>query len=300
MAARLPPVVTELRVRIEEDGLTDHSAALAFWTFLAIFPVAIAFVAMLGTMESVIGSANAQKVRDEVIERLDRVLAAGQMEELRTTIIDILTTPRTGLAIVAIGAALWSMSKGFGSLCRALARIHGQPEARRGLVGRFWGGIIGGGTLLLGTLAIAQFVLGPTFGIGNVEGDTIVRVWNVVRVPLLVGVVYLWLLAVLKVGPGLPGSLRRFGAGALTTLVLLMVLAAGAALIVRFGLVNANPVLGALGGVLLLMTVLKLLAQAILIGGEVNDLRFRPERPRAAVPVGGAGEEVGVDRLEEG
>jgi membrane protein len=288
--------------RSKADVLTDQAAALAFWTFLSIFPVAIAFVSLLGTMEVFIGEANADKVRNEVTERLDRVLAVGQMDSIRTTILDILTTPRAGLAIIALLTALWSMSKGFAGLCRSLAHVHGRSYARVGIIGRAHGLALGGGTLLLLTLALMQFVLGPTFGLGGreVTSSVVTLVWSLLRVPVLVGLGLLWLTVVLKVGPGLPGRLRLFVPGAAAAATMIGLLVAGSVLIVRLGLFNANPLLGALGGVILLMSVLNLLARAILMGAEVNDVRFRPERSGLAVPVAGGAEEVRVDGRQDG
>jgi membrane protein len=288
--------------RSKADVLADQAAALAFWTFLSIFPVAIAFVSLLGTMEVFIGKANADRVRNDVTERLDRVLAAGQMDAVRKTIVDILTTPRAGLAIVALLTALWSMSKGFAGLCRSLAHVHGRTYARVGVIGRVYGLALGGGTLLLLTLALMQFVLGPTFGIGGREATSsvVVVTWSILRIPVLVGLGLLWLTVVLKVGPGLPGKLRLFVPGAATAATMIGLLVAVSVLIVRLGLFSANPLLGALGSVILLMSVLNLLARAILMGAEVNDVRLRPERSGSTVPDAGGAEEVGVDGGQDG
>jgi membrane protein len=263
----------EVYKRSKRDVLTDVSAGLAFWTFLSLFPMAIAFISLLGSMDRFIGETNAEKVRVEVIKRIDEVLSIGQLQTLRTSIIDILTTPRSGLAIVGLLTALWSMSKGFAGLCRALARIHDRPMRRIGFQGRFFGLALGVGTLVVVLVVVMQLVLGPFFGLGRAESP-VLDAWAVLRYPFLAVVGLAWLTVVLKLGPGLKGRLRLFLPGAAVTFALLTALMIGAAVIVRLGLLSDNAIYGALGGVILILTILNLLARAILIGAEVNDIRF--------------------------
>jgi membrane protein len=263
----------EVLERGRADGLTDGSAALAYWIFLSIFPALIAFVALLGTMETFIGQANADKIRREIISKVDNVLEAGKLLTLRNTINDILSTPRGGLAVVGLVGAIYGVSKGFSGLCRVMARIHGQPEARYGLKGRIVGLVLGLGTLLVALLGVTVFVLGPEF---LLTGDSVARTsWLVVRGPLALALSFVWLVIVLKVAPGMSGPLRSFVPGALVAAGLIIGLGIGTVVVVRLGLLEANPLLGVLGTVILVLGLLNLLARAVLLGGEVNDVRLR-------------------------
>jgi membrane protein len=281
-------VAKEVVRRNKVDNLTDASAALAFWTFLSIFPALIGFVAVLGSLDWIIGSDNAHTVKDKVLEELDKRLAGQTLSSVRNVVVDIMSTPRAGLAVVGLAAALWGMSKGFASLCRALARIHGLGTRRDGLKGRALGLLLGAGTIVAVTLVALQVALGPLFGfqdrLPTGAGHAVLVVWAWVRTPFLAVVFVLWLTLLLKLGPGLHGSLWRFLPGGLVASVLLVVLLVATSIVVGLGLLQGNPLLGALGGVFVLLTVLNLLARAILIGGEVNAVRFERAARTAPAP----------------
>jgi len=259
--------------RVKEDDLNDAAAALAYWSFLSLFPALLAFVSILGYLDLFIGHDNAEKVRDNITAAVERVFGQGTLSGLSEVVVDILDTPRGALALFGLLGALWSMSKGFAALCRALAAIHGQPEARRGIKGRLIALVVGLVTVLLLLVVALQATLGPTFGIGG-DGPIITDVWAVVRIPFLAALLLAWLLVLLKVGPAMPGRLRRFLPGAVVSTVLLIALGVGAWLVTELGLVHANAVLGAIGGVLLLLLVLRYLALAVLLGGVVNVVRL--------------------------
>ena len=140
--AQAQPGVKGLAVAFRDTykrhAIQDIAAGVTYWTVLSIVPAALAVTAMLGWFEVLIGKQAADDVRAEIIEFVERTLGAAG-GEISTTIIDILTEPSSGVAIVGFLLAVWSMSKGFASLFRGLARIHGDPEARNNLVGRLLG-----------------------------------------------------------------------------------------------------------------------------------------------------------------
>ncbi|HEX9258679.1 MAG TPA: YihY/virulence factor BrkB family protein [Acidimicrobiales bacterium] len=262
---------------VTENDLNDSAAGLAYWTFLSLFPALLAFVSMLGYLDVIIGHDNAEQVRQDIIEAIDRVFGDGSMSGIVDIVVDILDTPRGALALIGLVGALWSMSKGFAGLCRALARIHGRPEARRGIKGRLFALVVGIVSVAVLLVVALQATLGPTFGIGG-NGHLVTTAWAVLRVPFLTALMLTWLVVLLKVAPAMPGRFREYLPGAVVSLILVLILGVGAWLVTQLGLLESNAVLGAIGGVLLLLMVLRLLALGLLIGGVVNVVRFERDR----------------------
>src|SRR5207344_1766931 len=110
---------------------------------------------------------------------------------------------RAGVAIVGFATAAWGMSKGFAGLFRGLALVDGNAGARYGIKGRIVGLVLGLATLLLMTIVLLQIVVGPLLGFEkNLPGDTVLTVWDVVRWPVLLVLVVLWLATLFHIGPG--------------------------------------------------------------------------------------------------
>jgi membrane protein len=277
-------VAKEVSRRSKADGLPDVAAGLAFWTFLSLLPTLVALVSLIGAMERVIGEERADELRQEILDRLDEVLAAGKLRSVRETVEDIITNPREGLAVIGLVVALWSMSKGFASLSRTLAVVHGCPERRFGLRGRAVGLALGAGTIVLLTVIVAQMALGPLFGLGDGEA-WLVEVWGVVRAPVFTMLLLAWLTVLLKVGPGIDRSLRECLPGAAAATAGVGLTAFGAVALLRVGLLDTNPIYGALGGLILFLTFLYTVARIILTGGELNDVRFRRVEAEEPAPV---------------
>lgn len=274
-----------VRHRAVDDGLTDVSAGLSFWAFLSIFPALLAVVSMIGSMELFVGRQTADDTRRSVSDYLDRALAGGPAEKIRDSVLNVINNGRGGLAIVAIAGALWSMSKGFAGLARALALIHDQPEARRGFRGRLVGLGLGTGTIFVVVLVLLQSVLGPLFGfesrLPKQGSKAFLYIWEVARWPVMAALLVVWTAVMLKYGPGLRVRLRAVLPGALTTTVIWALATVGFTLAIRLGLLNINPIFGAIGGVLLFLSWLNLMSMGILIGAEVDVVRFRSKAPAA-------------------
>ena len=188
----------------KRHAIQDIAAGVTFWTVLSIVPAALAVTAVLGWFEVLIGKQAADDVRAEIVEFVERTLGAAG-GEIGTTIIDILTEPSSGVAIVGFLLAVWSMSKGFASLFRGLARIHGDPEARNNLVGRLLGLAFGVATVLVVLVLLLSLVAGPLLGFEKLlpnDGGLVVDLWSVVRWPVLTAGIVAWIALLLSRGPG--------------------------------------------------------------------------------------------------
>lgn len=266
--------------RYQAHGLNDAAAALSFWAVLSVFPALIALASVLGYLDVFIGTANEQKVRDEIIDFVRRTFN-GTGGEFVATIERVLNFQSGALAILGLLGALYGTSKGFSGLCRALARLEGHPETRVGIKGRIIGLLLGVGTILVVTAALLQLVLGPLFGFEELLPDdfesTVFDVWQWLRWPVILAIVIGWLGVLLAVSPG-RRTWRSSLPGAVATFVLWALATVGFNIYVSL-VGGANPLLGVLGGVLVALTWINLLSVGILLGGELNAELSEVRRP---------------------
>ncbi len=134
---------------------------------------------------------------------------------------------------------------------------------------------------------ITALVVGPLFG----KADEVVSsvglseeyafVWSYARFPVAFLALVAWATTLFHIGPDRPTRWRSGLRGGLLTAVLW--LAASVAFSTYLKLVlPRSPVLGALGGGLILMTWLYLLCLALLVGAELNAILLARKATRTA------------------
>ena len=274
--------------------LNDAAAGLSFWAILSLFPTLLLFASVIGRLELFVGQSAADSVRQTISDFLNRTLPPGS--EITKTINDILNQSRTSVAVVGFLSAVWGVSKGFAGLLRALAMVEGQPEggAGVGIKGRLLGLVLGLATVILTAIVLLQIVVGPLLGFEKelpTGGNALLDVWEVVRWPVIAGVLVLWLTTLYHLGAGHGRRLswRHRLPGAVFTMVAWILVTFGFRLYVNL-VGGANPILGVLGAAIVSLTWLYFLAMSTLFGAELNAVladRRRPAEvtaPPAVVP----------------
>lgn len=257
-----------------DDRLTGLAAEVAFFGVLAVFPALLAVTAALGWLESVFGRDVAVRAEEEVVRLLERVLtdeASGAVDTAR----DLFARENPGVLTFGLLGALWAMSRGLAAVIRALHEAFDVEERRSYVRVRLTGLGLAVGTVLAGAFLLGMFVLGPLFGRGHDVAEALgagggfVFLWNVVRPPLVLAVLAAWALVVLHVAPARDVSWRRDVPGAALAAALWVLVSAGLRLYVLIA-ADANELLGALGGALILLMWLYLLSLGLLLGAELN------------------------------
>jgi membrane protein len=294
-AARAPargPVRWVLRTiadvwrKADRDRVLGLAAENAFMAVLTVFPTLLVVAAVLGQLASVIGGHNAQRVEDAVIDFLNRLLtnqASGAIDTVQNLFDD---TGGNTLTLASV-LALVSVATAFAGVINTVTLVYDVHD-RRGWWKRRWLGLIVGiGSVLTGAVIVTLVVVGPLFGrgvdivtsIGLSEQYTFL--WKYLRWPVAFGSLVLWATTMFHICPDRQGSWRQGLPGGLLTAVFWLAASVGFNVYLEL-VVRSSPLLGALGGGLILMTWLYLLCLGLLVGAELNAILLARRAHREA------------------
>ncbi len=270
----------------DRDRILGLAGENAFMGVLTVFPTLLVFAAVLGQAEGVLGQDNTQKVKDAITRFLQQVLtsSAGGVDDTVSGLFD------TSGRVLTLGlvAALASVAQAFASVLNTVTLTYDVRDPRGWWRRRFIGLLLGLGSVLAGAVLVTAFVVGPLFGraddvmrqVGFSEGYSFV--WSYVRFPVAIVALVAWATTLYYICPNRPARWRSGLPGALLTSFLWGAASLGFSSYLQL-VVPRSPILGALGGGLILMTWLYLLCFSLLAGAELNaTLLARKVHARAA------------------
>jgi membrane protein len=264
-------VVRALYARSQSDRITGVAAEVAFFGVLSVFPGLLMAAAALGVLEGFVGNQIASLTQDSVIRFLNFVLtdnASAAVDVVR----DLFEAERGGILTLALLGALLAVMRGFGAVIRALNLAYECLDTRTWAARHLLTLVLSIGTVVLGAVVMVVFVSGPLLGLGGavgLESRGFLEAWMVLRWPLALIVLVGWATAVYHYAPNHTTRWSWDVPGAAVAAALWLLMTGGLSLYLRLA-AQTNPVLGALGGGLILLIWLYLLSLALLIGGEVN------------------------------
>lgn len=264
------------------DNLTDLAAALTYYGVLAIFPMLIVLVSILGLI--------GQSVTQPLIENLDKVAPGPAREIFTSAITNIQRSKGTAgiLLVVGLAGGLWSASGYIGAFMRASNIIWDVREGRP-----IWKTIPIRVTVTLLTvvlLTVSALAVVLTGGLaeeaGNLlgVGQSAVTAWDIAKWPVLVLLVSLMLTILYYASPNVrhPG-VRWVSPGSVLAVLLWMVASAAFAFYVA-SFASYNKTYGALGGVVVFLVWLWITNTVILLGAELNAEIERGRQIQAGAP----------------
>jgi membrane protein len=272
-------IVREVAQEFRRDRVTGLSAEIAFFAILSLFPALLALVAALGSMEAVVGQGLAADAQDEVVGLMERVLtneASGTVDAVQR----LFEQSSPGLLTVGLAVALWSASRGFTAVINALDIAYDLEERRSYARLRLAAVGLAIGSVVVGAVLLAVMILGPLLGTGPDVADAIgaggafATAWDWVRWPVAAAVAIVWATTILHLAPNHRTRWREDLPGALLAASTWLGLSAGLrAYLAVAG--DTNQVFGTLGGALIVLLWLYLLALGLLLGGELNAVLLR-------------------------
>lgn len=266
--------------RLAADTMADRvpglAAEMAFFAVLGIFPGLLIATGLLGILDVLVGADLAAAVQQQVLDALRTVLT-DRASPAVTSVENLFERNRSQLITIAALGALVTVSGAFAVVVEALNLAYDTPEQRSWLKRRLLGLVLGVITLAAAVLALAALVVGPLLGTGQDLADLVglgpsfSTIWNVVRLPAVGAGLVLWTATLFHVAPNRQSRWRSSLPGAALTTVLWIVASLGFHLYLTIA-AGANPVIGAFGGGVIIMTWTYLLCLALLLGGEFNAL----------------------------
>jgi len=247
--------------------ISDHAAALTYYSILAIFPAMIVFVSLLGifgdqgTIDALLG----------VIEDLAPGEAAATFEGAITGAVD---SSKAGLALViGVALALFSASGYIGAFSRATNDIYEVSETRP-----FWKTLprnVALTSFLLLGLALTMLALiltgpladaiGDELGIGNTALD----IFSTVKWPALAIVVSILFAILLHEGPNVDRPYRELIPGAFLAMLLWLLASIGFAFYVA-NFSSYASTYGSIAGVIIFLVWMWISNLALLLGATFN------------------------------
>jgi membrane protein len=247
---------------------------VAFWSVLSLFPGLLIATGLLGVLDVLVGKDVAGRVQDTVTGALDLVLTS-QASGTVSSVQNLFEQHHGGLLTFATLGALVTLSGAFAVVLEALNLAYDTPELRSWLRRRLMGLGLGVATVLVVVVVLAMVVVGPFLGRGRDLaslvglGPAFGAAWDLLRLPLLFVLLTGWLMALFRYAPSRRTRWRDSVIGAVTTSVLWLAATAGFHYYLQV-VGERNPVLGAFGGGVIVMTWVYLLSLVLLAGGELN------------------------------
>ncbi|MBV9342892.1 MAG: YihY/virulence factor BrkB family protein [Acidobacteria bacterium] len=267
--------------KLGEDELSTRSASLSYYFILALFPLFLFLVSLIG----VFAGPNSQ-LQQSIVSALGR-LAPGSASELVRSVVHQTFRYSSGIKLTAgILGALWAASGGMSAVVVSLNKIYQVPETRPWWKQKL---TIVALTVALAGLIIVALILALYGGkIGQAlfahlgAGDVFRILWKVLQWPVSFAAMFLSFSLVYYFAPNIeerkwywvtPGSAAGVALWLLASL--------GLRLYLHF-YDNYSATYGSLGAVVILMLWLYITGLAILIGGEVNWVIENEDRKTAA------------------
>lgn len=254
--------------KIGEDELSTRSAALSYYFILALFPMFLFLVSLIGIV-----SAGTQ-LRDTIMSSLGR-LAPGSASNLVHIVVEQTIRNSSGVKLAAgILGALWAASGGMSAIVVSLNKIYRTTETRPWWKQKL---TVIGLTLALAGLIIVALVLVLYGGkLGEVIathvglGSAFSIAWKIVEWPLSFAAMFFSFSLIYYFAPDLEE--RRWywvTPGAVTGVALWLLASVGFRIYLQF-FNTYSAMYGSLGAVVILLLWLYITGFAVMIGGEVN------------------------------
>jgi membrane protein len=251
---------------MQEDDCFGLAAQLAYYFLFALFPFFLFLTTLLGYLPI-------PNLLDRIMEVLAQLLPGDALRLVQDNLHELVTGQRGGLLSFGILAALWTSSSALTAIVDGLNRAYDVAEGRP-----FWrvrliamGLTVGLSAFIVVALVLLTF--GPQLGRWVADlvglGDFFTLAWNILRWPLIVGLLITAMAAVYYFGPDVEQEWRWITPGSAFAVVGWLLASLGFAFYVNhFG--SYNTTYGSIGAVIVLLTWMYLTGLFVLIGGEIN------------------------------
>ncbi|GAC1434397.1 MAG: YihY/virulence factor BrkB family protein [Terriglobales bacterium] len=253
------------------DELSTRSAALSYYFLLAVFPLFLFLLSLVGVF-----AGTHSQLRESIVSGLGQLAPGSASQLVQSTINETFKSSGGTKLVAGIFGALWAASSGMGAVIVSLNVIYRVTETRPwwkqratavGLTAALAGLIIVAITLVLyggkiGDAVAAHIGLSMAFQIA----------WKIIQWPLSIGAMFLSFSLLYYFAPDLEERKWYWVTpGAAIGVVLWLAASIGFRIYLHF-FNSYSATYGSLGAVIILILWLYITGFTILIGGEVNSI----------------------------
>lgn len=254
---------------IYEGSMLTHAAALSFYFLLALFPLMLFLITILGFF-----AESGTELRAQLLATLSRVVPYSASALIHTTVDEIGQNADGGKLSFGLLTALWIASSGIGAISEALNAMYGVKESRS-----WWKVRLAsvGLTVALAVLIISALLLilyGGEFGEAATsyfnQSSRFTTFWLIAQVPVVLAFVLLTFAMIYYYAPNLyEQKWYWITPGSIIGIVLWLLVSFLFRIYLRY-FDSYSVTYGALGAVIVLVLWFYLTGVAILIGGKIN------------------------------
>lgn len=242
-------------------GIGDLAAGVTFWILLSLPALVLAMVSALGVLDSLIGRSLSTEVEDDVTGFIERVFTS-EAEGIGNAVDELFAQQELGLLTVSVALTLWTISRGFAGMIRALDGVYEVDDGRAWYYTRIVALVLGLGSLLVSVpIVLLELFVWSRFPDGAIE--------TVLRAAVAVVILVFWASMIFHYGPSIRTKWRWDLPGSIVAAVFWWLLTVGYQSYIDI-VSGRNGVLSAIGAFLLALTWVWLAAQVLLIGAAVN------------------------------
>lgn len=239
---RWNPVAVVVRsvLRASDVRVTGLAAEMGYYALISLVPIATALGSSLGFLRRLLGDDQVERIRTSIVDGLTTVFAEQVAANVLAPLIDgLLDEGRASVAIGALLITLYLASRVFRAAVRALDDAY-RVESRRHVVAQYLLGLVFTiGALITLVTIVLLVVVGPLLGGGSAVadqlgfGDAFQVAWDVLRWPVAFGLGVTFLTFLYRYAPNVTNHWRTCVPGAVIGSLGLLLVSTGFALYVR-------------------------------------------------------------------
>lgn len=278
----LTPLALGKRVvsSISDDNLSGESAELSYYFFLALFPLLLFLVSLLGYF-----AAAGTELRMNMMTMLARAVPPSASDLVQKTLAEVIKSRGSGKLIIGLLAALWSASSGMSAIMETLDVAYHVKEKRSYIARKIIsiGLTVGTSVLVLCAMVLVLYggKLAQVVAAHAAFGNVFVYAWKIAQWPIIVAALFLSFALIYYFGPNLEKPHWTWISPGASAGVVIWLMASFALRVYLHFLNSYNATYGSLGAVIILMLWLYVSGFALLLGGEVNSAIAQAEVAKA-------------------
>lgn len=260
-----------LWTKVNTDDVLNRAAILSFYFLLALFPLLLFLIALLGSFAD-----SGTELRHNLLTYLRAIVPVSASDLINTTVDEISQKSSGGKLSFGLVTSLWFASSGMGAIIEGLNVAYDVKETRAWWKRTLLAIVLTIALAVLIITALALMFYGSRIaeGIANHYGFGVAfaTVWTVLRWLFVLGFVFIAFQLIYYFAPDLhEQQLRWLTPGAAVGVILWLLVSFLFGSYLNF-YNTYSVVYGSLGAVIILLLWFYLTGVTILIGGEVNAL----------------------------